>query len=441
MTEKSLDRILAQCLEEAERTGDIGAALMNHPEHANELRPLLELASVARRIYADVPPPPGGLAEGRARLLSQARQARSVARAKDRVPPRRKRGFLTFPRLANAFITAGITVAILAFALVGVSRAADGAVPGDPLYGLDQALEQVEVRLTRDPVSVAKMRLRLAEERLGEVAQLAQANDQAHLQEGLEGYGDAVVALSQTPSVAPETGDPKSISELDRVLASHEELLGAALRSAEDRWCTGQGTHPLADGLARLYAIDADTVRHWFCHDGYTFGEIVHALQTGHAVGGTTELDDMADELLTLKTRLGGWGQVWEASGLIGEPEKPMPTDEPVTSAPTKTPEPVRQTSTPQPREPTSMPQPRESTSTPQPLEPISTPQPRDSTSTPQPPEPTSTPQPLEPTDTPRPPEPTDTPRPPEPTDTPQPPEPTSKPKPSEPTSTPQPPG
>ncbi|MGD2178825.1 MAG: hypothetical protein PVG71_13505 [Anaerolineae bacterium] len=54
MTDESLDRILARCLEEAEQSGDIGAVLRDHPEHADELRPLLELASVARRIYEDV---------------------------------------------------------------------------------------------------------------------------------------------------------------------------------------------------------------------------------------------------------------------------------------------------------------------------------------------------------------------------------------------------
>jgi hypothetical protein len=297
-------------------------------------------------------------------------------------------------------------VAILAFGLVAVTRAADGAVPGHPLYGLDRALEQVEARLTRDPASLAELRLRLAEERLGEVAELARANDQAHLQEGLEGYGDAIVALSQTPGAGPGTGGGESVSQLDRVLASHEEQLEAALEdaggvggeeTAEVRWCAGQGTHPLADGLAQCYEIEADTVIHWFCDEGHSFGEIVHALQTGEVVGGTAGLDETADALLDLKAQLGGWGQVWEKRGLFGAPDKPaLPT-------PTSTPEPPGRTSTPQPPAeggagssvPTPTPQLPGQTSTPQlPAQghnldssgPTSTPESPGPTSTPEPP-------------------------------------------------------
>lgn len=74
MKEKTLERILAQCLEEVEQTGDIRSVLREYPEHATELRALLELAEYAQRSYADVPEPPGGLVEGRARLLREARR-------------------------------------------------------------------------------------------------------------------------------------------------------------------------------------------------------------------------------------------------------------------------------------------------------------------------------------------------------------------------------
>jgi hypothetical protein len=64
-----LDCILAQCLEEAEGDDDAGDdVLRRYPEQARNVRPLLELAHAARRIYADVPEPPGGLSVGWARL-------------------------------------------------------------------------------------------------------------------------------------------------------------------------------------------------------------------------------------------------------------------------------------------------------------------------------------------------------------------------------------
>ncbi|MGD8997611.1 MAG: DUF5667 domain-containing protein, partial [Anaerolineae bacterium] len=357
MTEKSLDHILAQCLEEAERTGDIGAALRGHPEHADELQPLLELAFVARRLYAEVPPPPGGLAWGRARLLSQARRAHSVARADDRVVARRERGSPVLSRLAAAFMAAGAAVAILAFGLVAVTRAADGAVPGHPLYGLDRALEQVEARLTRDPSSLAQLRLRLAEERLGEVAQLVQAEDQSHLEEALGAYSDAVVALARVAGAGQGTGDLAAALALDRVLASHEKQLRSALQGAgggeDDPWCTGQGTHPVAAALARRYAVEADTVMSWFCEDNFGLGEIMHALQTSELLSGTgVPSDTTPAALLALKADLGGWGQVWQELGLIGRPSEPSPPgqeDKPEPPGQENKPEPPGQEDKPEP--------------------------------------------------------------------------------------------
>jgi hypothetical protein len=439
MTEESLDRILARCLEEAERSGDIGAVLRDHPEHADELRPLLELASVARRVYADVPAPPGGLAWGRARLLSQARRARSAASAEDQAVSRRERRSRRLPRLTPALIGAAVTTAIVVFGLVSVVRVADGAVPGHPLYGLDRAFEQVQARLTLDPVSAAQLRLRVAEERLREVAQLARGNDQEHLQEGLEGYGDAVVALAQMPGAGRGTDDLAAASALDQVLASHEEQLQAALEEADGGgegdtlaalWCTGQVAHPVAAGLAQRYAIEADTVMGWLCEDNYGLGEIMHALQTSTAVSGTDVVSDTSPAaLLALKTDLGGWGQVWQELGLIGQPDElltpeptptPTPTPQPpgdedasVTPEKTKTAEPPADEDKPGTRKPTPTPRPPTDEDRPGTPEPTPTPRPpadEDRTATP---EKTATPGPLGQEKKPEPSEPTPTPQPP----------------------------
>jgi hypothetical protein len=398
MTEESLDRILARCLEEAERSGDIGAVLRDHPEHADELRPLLELASVARRVYADVPAPPGGLAWGRARLLSQARQARSAASAEDQAVSRRERRSRRLPRLTPALIGAAVTTAIVVFGLISVVRVADGAVPGHPLYGLDRAFERVQARLTLDPVSAAQLRLRVAEERLREVAQLARGNDQEHLQEGLEGYGDAVVALAQMPGAGRGTGDLAAASALDQVLASHEEQLQAALEEADGGgegdtlaalWCTGQVAHPVAAGLAQRYAIEADTVMGWLCEDNYGLGEIMHALQTSTAVSGTDVVSDTSPAaLLALKTDLGGWGQVWQELGLIGQPDEPLPKEQ------TRTPQPPGDEDKSVSPEKTKTPQPPGDENKPVRPEPTPTPQPPGDEDKSVPPEKTETPEP-----------------------------------------------
>jgi hypothetical protein len=72
----------------------------------------------------------------------------------------------------------------------------------------------------------------------------------------------------------------------------------------------------VAQSLADAYDVPIEEIMTWFC-EGYGFGEIVHALQTSE------ETDFSPEELLTLKTELGGWGQVWQELGLIGHTAKP----------------------------------------------------------------------------------------------------------------------
>ena len=64
----------------------------------------------------------------------------------------------------------------LAVAMGGVVAVADAAGPGDLLFGVDQAVEQVRLRLTTDGVAEARLRLEFAVERLEE-AELELATD------------------------------------------------------------------------------------------------------------------------------------------------------------------------------------------------------------------------------------------------------------------------
>lgn len=64
----------------------------------------------------------------------------------------------------------------LAVAMGGVVAVADAAGPGDLLFGVDRAVEQVRLRLTTDGVAEARLRLEFAVERLAE-AELELATD------------------------------------------------------------------------------------------------------------------------------------------------------------------------------------------------------------------------------------------------------------------------
>jgi hypothetical protein len=73
------------------------------------------------------------------------------------------------PGLSRGLAMAG-TVAAIILVLVagagGVLYAAEGAVPGDPLYGIDRAVESARLGLTSEPQAAMELLLSLAEERL-----------------------------------------------------------------------------------------------------------------------------------------------------------------------------------------------------------------------------------------------------------------------------------
>lgn len=81
MAELSFEQLLEHCLHEMAHTGDIEAVLRRHPQHADELRPLLKVAGATGQYYATVPPPPGGLATGRAQFLATAARQRARVQA------------------------------------------------------------------------------------------------------------------------------------------------------------------------------------------------------------------------------------------------------------------------------------------------------------------------------------------------------------------------
>jgi hypothetical protein len=216
----------------------------------------------------------------------------------------------------------------------GVIYAANGAVPGDPLYGLDQAMETTRLRLTSRPEAVVGLLLALAQERLEEAQDLLEAGDLENLGAALEGYGSTVSSLATTLG---ETEDDQAQELAGLVDVSFSGDLGqepgssTELTAETDQdepelddadYCTGTETHPVAAALAETYDVEYDQIMGWFCDDNFGLGEIMLALETSQ------QLEDSAnaltvDELLSIRgdkpeTAM-GWGQVWQDVGLIGK--------------------------------------------------------------------------------------------------------------------------
>jgi hypothetical protein len=174
----SFEESLEQCLQELMRTGDLEASLERHSEHAEQLRPLLEVALETRRYYQVVPESPGGLATGRERLLAAAAQQREQSggrpSAGEGVQAATRRGIkLALPvRLLAVLLAVVVGIAALTGGLVW---AAQDSLPGELLYPVKLAMEEARLALASTPAGKVDVALGLMDERGEELQALAAA--------------------------------------------------------------------------------------------------------------------------------------------------------------------------------------------------------------------------------------------------------------------------
>ena len=240
----AMDSLLERCLQELERTGDVEAVLARHPQYADELRPLLQLAMATRQGYAPVPKPPGGLVAGRGRFLQAARRKRRE-QAVVRQP---KKGWWKLPRLARVAIALAMSLLLVAAAGGGAVMAADDSLPGEPLYGVKLLGEDINLVLSWGPQARIDLNLEFAGERVVEiqaavengepVPEQAMTRMEQHLQMALE-QASALPAEEQTQAmsrIAQQTMVQTRALERVQGMASPEARVGLSRAIAICQW-------------------------------------------------------------------------------------------------------------------------------------------------------------------------------------------------------------
>ena len=179
MAERRFEHLLERCLQEVARTGDAEAVLRRYPQQADHLRPLLEVALATSQTYTDVPEPPGGLAAGRMRLLEAAARQRERAPATQKSTLRKE----TRPKmkllLATRLISA-IMVAVIGTAAVGggATLAASDSLPGDVLYPVKLAGEDLRLSLASNPEAQVGLALQFSDERIAEIEAMVKRGEE-----------------------------------------------------------------------------------------------------------------------------------------------------------------------------------------------------------------------------------------------------------------------
>lgn len=206
------------------------------PEDASELQDLVRLAHELTSESLRQPSAGFGRA-ARVRLLSRLPSRPVKGTVADRI-----RAWASTARLlvARRMEMKGLLIAALGLFMFGggarVAYAADGAVPGDALYGLDRAIEKMQWGLTFSPEGQAALGLSLAEERLLELQALTDAGAAEELvQFAAASYGESVrQAAEALAAIAAEGGEARS-QAVANVIAAAQAIHTQALNDVLGR--------------------------------------------------------------------------------------------------------------------------------------------------------------------------------------------------------------
>ncbi len=216
--------LLAKCLTQIE-TGErtLEQCLAEHAAEADELADLLRVA-LAIAPLPPLEPDPAFRARGRAALLAAiaAERAEATGGARGRFWAALA-GLSRRARLASA--PAALLLALLAMLGLGGGAvyAAQDALPGDALYPLKGAYEQVRFQLALSEAGQLQVHLELAAQRIAEIDRLAAQGRLAAVSTLADAYARHVEAAAALAAKAP-AGAGDGADGLEN-LSRHEEVL------------------------------------------------------------------------------------------------------------------------------------------------------------------------------------------------------------------------
>jgi uncharacterized protein DUF5666/uncharacterized protein DUF5667 len=154
---------LDDCLNAIASGATVEAAVSHYPALADELRLMLEAARMAGASSAPVAVPRAEQMSSRAKLLARAAELRAPT-------PRRRLGqWLFTPRAWAAGLAVVLAVVIGTY---GLASASAPSLPGDALYGVKRAVEQVQLSLAPDPQTHDQLAEQFAARRVDEARTL-----------------------------------------------------------------------------------------------------------------------------------------------------------------------------------------------------------------------------------------------------------------------------
>lgn len=208
---RRFDDILNECIEQVLQGENVEHCLQRYPEQAAELEPLLRVAATARETSSAVEPRPEFKARTRYEIQSRLH-------SKDRKAEVKRTSMVGWmPRWV--VVTACLAL-VLVFAGTGTVAASSDSVPGERLYAVKTAAEQIQWKLTFSQKAKARLQARFAERRAWEMAQLARKGRTGQLESLASRFAAHLAKMEQLAEQirASDPEDGERISELRQVL-------------------------------------------------------------------------------------------------------------------------------------------------------------------------------------------------------------------------------
>ena len=231
---REFDNVLDECLERLLFQDEtLDQCLQSFPEHADELKSLLETALATKQASA-IQPRPEFREKARAQFYSALRDMES----------KRSRSFFSWNWQPSwAMVTAVILVLVLGGS--SMVAAAGGSMPDETLYAVKLVTEQVQLVFTPSALDKAELYARLADKRVLEIVRMAGENKPERIERTarrLDDYLAKIAALSSAQEVtggvamapAPRAASvPERALEAEEALPVEEALVESALMAEE----------------------------------------------------------------------------------------------------------------------------------------------------------------------------------------------------------------
>ena len=225
-----LDWVIDECLSRVQ-TGDetLQDCVQEHPELKDVLEPLLALAIQVNGTLAPEKPSAQFIRNAKLRILNQIKA--SVASTSFVKPLPRRSWRIDFRSRRWSTVLAGVLIAAILFGSgIGMKQASASALPGDSLYPVKRAGEEIQLAFSFTTGGDIALLYEFADSRLEEAVTLSEEGRFDDLGIALEGF-EAAMSTLQEVAQEGEVGDSKL--DLAKIKVKHEQHIQVLERVRE----------------------------------------------------------------------------------------------------------------------------------------------------------------------------------------------------------------